>query len=144
MYTVTCKSYYCRSRAPAFAFWPVDQTRFGSPGGNCFSACVAMLLERKIDDVPYFMTNPDTWWERFEGWTKSEGFGPTWHDRRGELERQPPPSGFSIMSGGSPRFSGRYHSVLAFNGRMVHDPHHGDRRGLVAPLLDYITLERIK
>ena len=30
---------------------PVDQTSFGFPGGNCFSACVASILELPIDDV---------------------------------------------------------------------------------------------
>lgn len=38
---------------------PIDQTTFGVPGGNCFSACVASLLELSIDDVPYFMGDCD-------------------------------------------------------------------------------------
>lgn len=143
MYVVTCSSHYCRSRAPSLAFWPVDQTRFGSPGGNCFSAVVAMLLELGIDDVPYFM-GVDGWWAPFETWCRTQKFAAVWHDRRGELIHEPPPSGFSILSGASPRFAGRYHSVLAFDGRIVHDPHVGDRRGVVAPILDYITLEPIK
>lgn len=141
MYTVTCKSHYCRSRAQEFAFWPVDQTRFGS-GGNCFSACVAMLLELRIDDVPYFMTGAD-WWHAFETWLRERRFAPIWHDRRGEIASKPAPDGFNIKSGQSPRFPGRYHSVLAYRDRVVHDPHVGDRRG-VTDVIDYITLERIK
>jgi ABC-type uncharacterized transport system ATPase subunit len=30
---------------------PVHQTRHGSPNGNCFAACVASLLDRKIENV---------------------------------------------------------------------------------------------
>src|ERR1017187_7390272 len=30
---------------------PVHQTKQGSPHGNCFAACVASLLDRKIEDV---------------------------------------------------------------------------------------------
>ncbi len=44
---------------------PVDQTTFGHPGGNCFSACVASLLEMSVDQVPYFMGHDD-WFGRRE------------------------------------------------------------------------------
>ncbi len=30
---------------------PVYQTRSGAPDGNCFAACVASILERKIEEV---------------------------------------------------------------------------------------------
>ena|ERR1043166_8900360 len=30
---------------------PVYQTRTGAPNGNCFAACVASLLDRRIEDV---------------------------------------------------------------------------------------------
>ena len=30
---------------------PVHQTKYGSPHGNCFAACVASLLGRKIEEV---------------------------------------------------------------------------------------------
>ena len=46
---------------------PVNQTTFGAPGGNCFSACVASILELDIEEVPYFM---DTifWTDKFGIW----------------------------------------------------------------------------
>lgn len=43
---------------------PVDQTTFGFPGGNCFSACIASLLEMPLDDVPYFMHGD--WYDAFQ------------------------------------------------------------------------------
>ena len=65
MYVVTCHRYYCRSRAHEFAFWPQDQTAFGAKG-NCFSTCVAMLLEIDVAEVPWFMTPPaEEWSQRF-------------------------------------------------------------------------------
>ena len=35
----------------------IEQTRYGAPGGNCFQACIASLLERDLDDVPDFMND---------------------------------------------------------------------------------------
>jgi hypothetical protein len=46
---------------------PVDQTVFTVPGGNCFSACVASLLNILLNDVPYFMGD-DTWFDVFSKW----------------------------------------------------------------------------
>lgn len=43
---------------------PIDQTRFGWPGGNCFQAALASILELPLDDVPDFCN--DNWqgdWE---------------------------------------------------------------------------------
>lgn len=34
----------------------VHQTVLTVPGGNCFEACIASLLEVPIDAVPYFAT----------------------------------------------------------------------------------------
>jgi hypothetical protein len=56
---------------------PVDQTTFGHPGGNCFSACVASLLELPIEEVPYFMGEPDEpnerWAERLDAFLETYG-----------------------------------------------------------------------
>jgi hypothetical protein len=35
----------------------VDQTRFGTPGGNCYQACIASILEVDLEDVPDFCNN---------------------------------------------------------------------------------------
>ena len=34
---------------------PVDQTRFGCPGGNCYQAVIASILELDLEEVPDFM-----------------------------------------------------------------------------------------
>ncbi len=46
---------------------PVKQTTFGTPGGNCFSACVASILELDIEEVPYFM-GEKFWTDTFGIW----------------------------------------------------------------------------
>lgn len=124
---------------------PVDQTTFGSPGGNCFSACVASILELDIAEVPYFMGVED-WWPPFVEWCVARGINPVFHDRRegSATEHDPAPRGWSIVTGQSPRYeAGHYHSIVAHDGMIVHDPRADDRRGLQRPIIDYITLEKL-
>ncbi|WP_299008475.1 hypothetical protein [uncultured Caulobacter sp.] len=83
---------------------PVDQTTFGVPGGNCFSACVASLLSLPIDEVPYFM-GADDWFAYFEDWLGSRGHYPLCF----HVAQYTPP-GLHILSGRSPRGP---HSVVA-------------------------------
>lgn len=101
---------------------PVDQTTFGHPGGNCFSACIASLLDLPIADVPYFMDVED-WVAKLARWLDRFGFypvtfkvSPEWH-----------PQGFYILGGESSRGS---HAVIARGLNIVHDPH-PSRKGLV-------------
>lgn len=39
-------------------------------GGDCFAACIASILELKIEDIPsYHGTNEEgTWWDRWQYW----------------------------------------------------------------------------
>lgn len=101
----------------------VDQTTFGAPGGNCFSACIASLLELRIEDVPYFMDS-SRWWEDFETWLLPLGYFPLLVPLDGEWA----PPGLHVLSGTSER--GARHSVVARGREIVHDPHPG-RAGLV-------------
>lgn len=118
---------------------PVDQTTFGHPGGNCFSACIASLLEMSIEDVPYFMESPD-WHSVFREWLHPLGFDAMIFgllDAEGKpLGLRARPMGLHILSGQSPRSSGKnvwYHSVIARRELVVHDPH-PSRAGLLSDL----------
>ena len=101
----------------------VDQTVFVVPGGNCFSACVASLLELSIEDVPYFMGDepagePFDWFGGFLSWLRGYGLWaiplPIVNGWR--------PEGLYILSGKSPR--GDFdHSVVARGLEVIHDPH---------------------
>lgn len=107
---------------------PVDQTTFGPRDGNCFSACIASLLELSIADVPWFMGGQDdAWMERnLLPWLAPRGLyalcfklGFDWY-----------PPGYYIVGGESAR-GGCLHSVIAQAGKTVHDPH-PSRDGLKA------------
>jgi hypothetical protein len=101
---------------------PVDQTTFGHPGGNCFSACVASILDLTIDDVPYFMDVEDwiakfaRWLDRYDLYPVTFKVGPEWH-----------PAGLYILGGKSSRGD---HAVVARAREIVHDPH-PSREGLI-------------
>ena len=113
---------------------PVDQTTFGVPKGNCFSACVATLLGLTIEQVPFFMGDPDepghVWWDRFNGWLEARGlYALNFNVRDQETDASLP--GFYILCGDSPAGP---HSCVA-RGRahpssVVHDPN-PSRAGLL-------------
>jgi hypothetical protein len=117
---------------------PVDQNAFGPEKGNCFSACVASILELPIDDVPQFMTS-ENWWHGFARWCARQGYLALVDYR---VPDEPATLGYSILGGESPRHPGSGHAVVALDGVMVHDPH-PDRTGLVGEPWHNITLECI-
>lgn len=109
----------------------VDQTTFGFPGGNCFSACVAGLLGVELLDVPYFMDEGEGWFERFNEWLQRRHRYWALCFKLAEQGKWRP-DGLHILSGRSPRGKGPedYHSVVADGDRIVHDPH-PSREGLL-------------
>ena len=103
---------------------PVDQTTFGHPGGNCFSACVASLLHLPIENVPYFMGDPDepghVWAGRLDAWLEPRGFYALHFDVDPDRHQSLWPKGYFILCGKSPRGD---HAVVARGSATVHDPH---------------------
>ncbi len=125
LYVVTCDRHYCRDRAQGYGFQRVDQTAFGAKRGNCFSACVAMILELPLAEVPWFMGLPDgtpyaggDWWVPFVEWCRVRGWVPLYYSNPAAYT----PPGFAILGGPSPANSPSLHAVLGYDGRIVHDP----------------------
>lgn len=112
---------------------PVDQTKFGYPEGNCFSACVASLLELDLSEVPFFMGRED-WWEAFARWLYPRGLYPLHFPMR--VDGLGPP-GLYIAGGASPRDPQYMHAVVARGREIVHDPN-PSRLGLVS--IEDVTL----
>lgn len=104
---------------------PVDQTTFGAPGGNCFSACIASILHLPIDEVPYFMSddvNGREWIANLGEWLKPRGMYPLILSEHAKVP------GIHILHGTSPRGPTR-HAVVALGDTIIHDPH-PSRKGI--------------
>lgn len=134
---------------------PVAQTSFGPRVGDCFRACVASVLELPGEEVPHFFCAPVLeagagWWDFFLDWCWLRGveifvYYPENRDDGTWLHKHPgrwwercggcvPPSGYSILTGLSPRnyASGVMHAVVCLNGVLAHDPRTDDPRGVLS------------
>lgn len=121
---------------------PVYQTTFGEPNGNCFAACVASLLEIPIEQVPEFMHKDGklnwNWYDEFRDWLLQYGYTPL-------MLNNDDPGWITALKGahylmGVKGSHGRMHSVIGFNGEVVHDPYkHGTQ---IVEVCDYIVFVR--
>jgi hypothetical protein len=103
---------------------PVDQTTFGVPKGNCFSACVASLLHLPITEVPSFCEEALTdgwdgsgWPGNFIQWLHDRGWFPVFTEGKFPKEY-----GEFYWIAGGPSSRGP-HAVVMSGDSMVHDPH---------------------
>ena len=111
---------------------PVDQTLHGINDGNCFAASVASILELPLGAVPHTFGVNDA----FLRWLAVHGLSATLYDAAGYV-----PRGYSIAAGPSLRFAGRMHAVVAFDGKVVHDPHYS-REGLPLGIVEYVVIHK--
>lgn len=98
---------------------PVEQVR----QDDCFSACVASILELPLEEVAYFPTQDlevDAWMTAWVLWLDERGYDlyggivhPFWKR----------PEGYWILSAESPRLDGKNHAVVCKDGEIVWDPH---------------------
>lgn len=98
---------------------PVKQTRYGREG-NCLAACVASVLECRLEAVPEF--GYDGWYQQLENWLMRQQM------RLLRSDSEQTRLGIAIAVGNSER--NLRHAVVWYDGRMLHDPHPG-RTGLV-------------
>lgn len=99
---------------------PVEQTICTVPGGNCFPACLASILEIGIDEIPN--EQGDDWHSRYEDFLRPMGLGMVSlaaMDGQGNLWK---PKGYSILAAVSPRFAPHLHAVVCYDGEVVFDP----------------------
>jgi len=99
------------------------QTVFGYPNGNCFSTCVACLLDVPVEDVPNFVADNDHWFHALEKWLVPQGLIPLCvpvEDRLCQYDEVT--NALSIATGPSPR-GDFYHSVVWKDGDLRWDPH---------------------
>lgn len=124
---------------------PVTQTQFGRPNGNCFASCVASILELELTEVPNFCAGRvKDWMVPFQDWLAERGLHAiemTVADQEAWIEASKP-CGWCILSGPAPR--GLAHSVVARDGRMVHDPHpSGTGLEMVKQAMFFVALDPV-
>lgn len=110
---------------------PVDQTTYGPNNGNCFSACLASILEIPLEEIPLFL---GARWNGFLPWLAGRGLSASLYPSGVYV-----PPGYSIAGGRSLRFAGRNHACVARDGVVVHDPHFS-RDGLPFGVSEYVVL----
>ena len=110
---------------------PVYQDDFTFTTGNCFSACLASLLELPLADVPKFMAEED-WFGAVNRWLAQ--FNLRFIDIKwsNEFAVWPDAGGYCLMTGPSPRRPELLHTVVVglergdddhIRFRWLHDPH---------------------
>jgi len=123
---------------------PVDMTIFHDPPrsyGNCYSACIASILELPIESFDEFHRLYSAWGVLHEAGEKVSWEVRTAHvseiqERTGHIPIHVQfggdtivPLGWSIANGPAER--GVDHSCVALNGTIIHDPH-PSRAGLIS------------
>jgi hypothetical protein len=114
----------------------VDQTTFGEKNGNCFSACVASILELPIEDVPIFV-EVKNWWGEFLSWLKPRGYYALCYHLKDCDKSVLDDYEINILSGKSPR-GDFLHAVVANGSKILHDPH--PSRDGIGELSDFIII----
>lgn len=115
---------------------PIDQTKFGSPEGNCFAACLASILEIPLEEFPVVSKTKQYWIDKFNRFLEPYGiFLLLIQGKYSDNEHYFPPDGLvCVASGMGPR--GLQHSVVWYKNKVLHDPH-PSREGLVERPVDY-------
>lgn len=108
----------------------VFQTKFGEKG-NCFEACLASILEKKIDEVPT-LGSDEGWLYKLSDFLAPLGLFYIEIDPENNEERKVIQAMYEdgtdiyhFVNGISPR--GGEHAVVGLNGKIVHDPHPGGK-----------------
>lgn len=104
---------------------PITQTILTAPGGNCFPACLASILELDLVKVPNFQGTD--WQLQYYEWLRPLGLAmlTTAIPAGDQLERFADVvlPGYTILAVDSPRFAPLLHAVVALDGEVVWDPH---------------------
>lgn len=113
---------------------PLRQTEFTDESvgsvGNCFSTCLASVLEIEPEAVPHFtklhLDQYERWIEAINAFLRPRGlvyFEIQFGDGLPHYEDMLASVGYHFISGPSPRIAGAGHSCVAKAGKIVWDPH---------------------
>lgn len=97
---------------------PVKQTITDAMYGNCLQACIASVLELKLDLVPNFMLFEEHWWSALIMWLGTNSYSVEY------IESFPPRDDNYYV--GSLKYkchaAGISHAVVMQDGKIVHNP----------------------
>lgn len=96
---------------------PIYQTING-PKGNCYEACLASILELKLEEVPIF--NGPKWYKLAEEWALKENIQLKFIINIESIYNQPYPDKYAIA--GLRTISNFTHSVVVKGYNIIHDP----------------------
>jgi hypothetical protein len=98
--------------------------------GNCFTACIASIMDLPINEVPHFASYGQDWFKVFWEFLKDKPFEmngtwsvqsmPNWKEEFNGID------GYVIVGGESPRGVKGGHAVIYKNGEPFFDPHPSD------------------
>lgn len=111
---------------------PVRQTILTAPGGNCFAACVASVLDAPLETVPHFFrecaAGDSMWtqgqWDEVRGFAEQRDLIAHWLDpeiEQAEVKALEQSGAYYVAFGPSPR-TRLGHCVVMRQGAYVHDP----------------------
>ena len=105
---------------------PVIQTRTGATG-NCFEACIASILELKLEEVPDFSaySEDQTWVKKLNKWLSKRGlvYFEVNIDVSCTNDFFKSRNFYHILIGDTVGGGKLKHAVVGNNGKMVYDPH---------------------
>ena len=120
-----------------------QQTTFGDKCGNCFSTCIASLLDLPTAEVPNFCLDENNWFEHLDKWLLQRGLRAV--DVKGCQEVCIREGACFIASGKSPRGDFEHSIIASVDGAnnfiMVMDPHPSGA-GLAEPFTSMMLLVR--
>ena len=123
----------------------LKQTIFGDSKGNCFSACVASLLNVSLDEVPNFCADyaANEWWDKFRTWLHERQYEAIFFEFKGWEDGwksmfEEADGLLWISSGKSPR-GDFLHAVISKGPNVFFDPH-PDNGGLDGDPKDGVLL----
>lgn len=116
---------------------PVYQTKFGMPGGDCFRACVASLLELPLDAVPDFMniTEEADWTVALSVWLEAyTPYTPLFISADADGHLTPfTPATYWLCCGKNNQ--GHLHAAVYRGSDLCHDPLGMHNTGIVTPMV---------
>lgn len=127
---------------------PVLQTDYRAPGGNCFQACVASILDLPLASVPHFLKGSDggMWtqdhWDVVRRFAEQYGRMAVWLDPDKPedlpfIQRMNDEGLYAVATGKAFPSSEYGHCVVWQRGQLAHDPM-GDGHGLASEPWLYI------